>query len=170
MRGGRPATRRDRRAETEQGFLLLERPRHALYLTNCRLPLRRATRDRGATDARRDDGADPLQQQVGPSSLPPYDEALLRREMQLFSRLVASSANTANLDDQQQAQWRATTDLLVSSALAQPTVAVAPRLHAAQPDGLRAQPRHPRLPGCGARPDQLRRRLAAARRFISWDE
>src|SRR5512135_2666071 len=40
----------------------------------------------------------------------------------------------------------------------------APRLHAAQPDGMRAQPRRARFPGRGARADKLRHRLAAARR------
>ena len=35
-----------------------------------------------------------------------------------------------------------------------------PRLHAAQPDGDRAQPRRARFPGRGHRPDHLRRRVA----------
>src|SRR5258708_7027193 len=39
----------------------------------------------------------------------------------------------------------------------------ASRLHAAQPDSVRAQSRRARLSGCGARADQLRHRVAAAR-------
>src|SRR6185436_8738505 len=41
----------------------------------------------------------------------------------------------------------------------------APRLHAAQPDGVRAQSRRARLPGRGDRADHLRRGLADARRI-----
>jgi aminoglycoside/choline kinase family phosphotransferase len=56
--------------------------------------------------------------------LPPYDEALLRREMQLFPDWCVAREFGVTWNDAQQAQWTVTTDLLVQSALSQPMVAV----------------------------------------------
>jgi len=64
------------------------------------------------------------QQRVDASTLPPYDEALLRREMQLFPDWCVEREFGHTWTDSQRAQWQTTTDLLVQSALAQPTVAV----------------------------------------------
>jgi aminoglycoside/choline kinase family phosphotransferase len=64
------------------------------------------------------------QQHVDASTLPPYDEAMLRREMQLFPDWCVTQEFGRTWTHDEQAQWRATTDLLVKSALAQATVAV----------------------------------------------
>ena len=58
------------------------------------------------------------------SQLPAYDDALLRRELQLFPDwcVVRECGVTWTPDEQQ--TWQAACDLLVASALAQPTVAV----------------------------------------------
>lgn len=64
------------------------------------------------------------QRLVDASSLPPYDEALLRREMQLFPDWCVEREYGQTWTDAQHEQWQAATQLLVRSALAQPTVAV----------------------------------------------
>ena len=58
------------------------------------------------------------------SSLPPYDDALLRRELALFHDwcVTLECGVTWSADEQQ--LWHDACDLLVASALAQPTVAV----------------------------------------------
>ena len=58
------------------------------------------------------------------SALPPYDDALLRRELQLFPDwCVTRECGIAWGADEQQI-WRDACDALVASALAQPSVAV----------------------------------------------
>ena len=57
-------------------------------------------------------------------SLPPYDEALLRRELSLFPDWCVAREYGVAWSPGQQQQWQASCDLLVRSALAQPTVAV----------------------------------------------
>jgi N-acetylmuramate 1-kinase len=58
------------------------------------------------------------------SSLPPYDDALLRRELALFPEwCVARECGAVWTADEQQT-WQHACDALVASALAQPTVAV----------------------------------------------
>src|SRR5262249_1604047 len=64
------------------------------------------------------------QQHVDASTLPPYTEAVLRREMQLFPDWCVAQEYGRTWTHEEQAQWRAVTDLLVQSALAQSTVAV----------------------------------------------
>ena len=64
------------------------------------------------------------QQRVDASSLPPYDEALLRRELALFPEWCVAREYGVTWTPAQQAAWDAACALLVESALAQPTVAV----------------------------------------------
>ena len=108
-------------ADEAQGFLLLEDLGQQLYL-----------------DALQADGraqAEPLMRQavaalvqwqrgVNPISLPPYDEALLRRELALFSEWCVQREYGVSWTPVQQAHWQRLCDKLVASALAQPTVAV----------------------------------------------
>ena len=56
--------------------------------------------------------------------LPPYDDALLRRELQLFPDWYLQRHLGVELSGTQQGQWRQVCDLLVDSALAQPRVFV----------------------------------------------
>ncbi|MCY1275367.1 N-acetylmuramate/N-acetylglucosamine kinase [compost metagenome] len=56
--------------------------------------------------------------------LPPYDEALLRRELQLFPEWYLQRHLGVTLEDERLAAWQRTCDLLVESALAQPRVLV----------------------------------------------
>ncbi|UUY08968.1 phosphotransferase [Pseudomonas sp. J452] len=56
--------------------------------------------------------------------LPPYDDALLRRELQLFPDWYLQRHLGVELNAAQQAQWLQVCDLLVDSALAQPRVLV----------------------------------------------
>jgi len=58
------------------------------------------------------------------SGLPPYDDALLRRELALFPDWCVTREFGVDWAAEQQRQWQSTCDLLVTSALAQPTVAV----------------------------------------------
>lgn len=58
------------------------------------------------------------------SGLPPYDDALLRRELALFPDWCVTREFGVDWTAEQQRQWQSTCDLLVTSALAQPTVAV----------------------------------------------
>jgi aminoglycoside/choline kinase family phosphotransferase len=57
-------------------------------------------------------------------ALPAYDDALLRRELALFPEWCVSRELGATWTAQEQAVWQDACDLLVQSALAQPTVAV----------------------------------------------
>lgn len=56
--------------------------------------------------------------------LPPYDDALLRRELQLFPDWYLQRHLGVELNATQQAQWQQVCDLLVESALAQSRVFV----------------------------------------------
>lgn len=56
--------------------------------------------------------------------LPPYDEALLRRELQLFPDWYLGKHLGVVLEGEQLARWERTCDLLVRSALDQPRVLV----------------------------------------------
>jgi aminoglycoside/choline kinase family phosphotransferase len=58
------------------------------------------------------------------SMLPPYDDALLRRELALFPDWCVSIECAATWSTEDQQVWQASCDLLVQSALAQPVVAV----------------------------------------------
>ena len=56
--------------------------------------------------------------------LPSYDDALLRRELQLFPEWYVQRHLQIELNEQQQAQWQRVSQLLIDSALAQPKVLV----------------------------------------------
>jgi aminoglycoside/choline kinase family phosphotransferase len=58
------------------------------------------------------------------SALPAYDDALLRRELALFPEWCVGLECRAHWSADEAAQWHDACDLLVRSALAQPTVAV----------------------------------------------
>ncbi len=58
------------------------------------------------------------------SSLPAYDDALLRRELALFPEWCVASELGVTWTPQEQAVWQDACELLVESALTQPTVAV----------------------------------------------
>lgn len=58
------------------------------------------------------------------SHLPAYDDALLRRELALFPDWCVAREHGITWTPDQQAKWQKVCDLLVESALAQPTVAV----------------------------------------------
>jgi N-acetylmuramate 1-kinase len=111
--------------DAEHGFLLLGDLGNRLYLNELHGAV--AAGDTATVTQLMREATTALvrfQQQVDPSSLPPYDEALLRREMQLFPDWCVEREYGQTWTDAQQAQWRTTTDLLVASALAQSTVAV----------------------------------------------
>ena len=65
-----------------------------------------------------------FQKLVDPSTLPPYDDALLRREMQLFPDWCVAREYATTWGETELTQWQGVTDLLVKSALAQQKVAV----------------------------------------------
>jgi aminoglycoside/choline kinase family phosphotransferase len=65
-----------------------------------------------------------LQQLPLDQPLPSYDEALLRREVELFPQWYVQRHLGCEFDAQQQAQWQRITKLLIDSALAQPKVLV----------------------------------------------
>src|SRR5262245_32452121 len=64
------------------------------------------------------------QQRVDPAGLPPYDEALLRRELALFPEWCVQREFGVQWSSGEQSVWQQVSDLLVASALAQPRVAV----------------------------------------------
>jgi aminoglycoside/choline kinase family phosphotransferase len=64
------------------------------------------------------------QQHVDASSLPTYDEALLRRELSLFPQWCMQTEYGVSWGPSEQADWEKVSTLLVHSALGQSTVAV----------------------------------------------
>jgi hypothetical protein len=64
------------------------------------------------------------QSHIDGSALPPYDEALLMRELQLFPDWCVQREFGVAWGDRERATWDRTCRLLVDSALAQPRVAV----------------------------------------------
>jgi aminoglycoside/choline kinase family phosphotransferase len=108
-------------ADVERGFLLLGDLGHTLYLD--------ALRD---SDARR---ADTLmreaiaalvqwQRGVDARTLPPYDAALLRRELDLFPDWCVQREYGRTWGERERQTWDRLCALLVASALGQPRVAV----------------------------------------------
>jgi aminoglycoside/choline kinase family phosphotransferase len=96
--------------------------------------------------------------------------ALLRRELALFPDWCVARECQRTWSREEQATWADACDRLVASALAQPKVAVhrdwMPRnLMVATPN-----PGHPRLPGCGPRPDRYDVASLLRDAFISWEE
>src|SRR5258706_7365154 len=109
----------------EQGFLLLGDLGQRLYLGELQSAV--AAGDTATVTRLMHDAIAALlvwQERVDATALPPYDDALLRREMQLFPDWCVEREYGRTWSDDEQAQWKAATDLLVASALAQSTVAV----------------------------------------------
>ena len=112
-------------SDATQGFLLLTDLGARPYLAE----LQRAAEagDAQCIDALMRDAFSALvqwQQRVDPSSLPPYDDTLLRRELALFPEWCVGRERGVAWSAGQQAQWQSACDRLVASALAQPRVAV----------------------------------------------
>ncbi len=97
-----------------RGFLLLEDFGDVHYL---------AVLDEVNADALYGDAMEAIrvmQTGVAADDLPPYDEALLRREMALFPEWFLGALLGIELNAAQQALWQTATDRLVASALEQP--------------------------------------------------
>lgn len=107
--------------DTEQGFLLLDDLGSTLYLDALRdaAPKQADTLMRDAVKA-----LVQWQSAVPSDGLPPYDEALLRRELQLFPDWCVQREFGVTWTETQAAQWERVCAALVASALDQPVVAV----------------------------------------------
>jgi len=108
-------------ADEAQGFLLLSDLGNRLYL--------QALQDSTPAEADRlmREAVAALvqwQRQVDADGLPPYDDALLRRELALFPDWCVAREYGITWTAAQQATWARLCDVLVASALAQPLVAV----------------------------------------------
>ncbi|MFJ3261300.1 aminoglycoside phosphotransferase family protein [Pseudomonas sp. NPDC086581] len=104
--------------EVEQGFLLLDDLGRQTYLD----VLTAQNAEELFEDAL--DALVAFQQVNVAERLPAYDEALLRRELQLFPEWYLQRHLGVTLEDEQLARWERTCDLLVQSALEQPRVFV----------------------------------------------
>ncbi|MBK7613121.1 MAG: phosphotransferase [Burkholderiales bacterium] len=108
-------------ADTDQGFVLLDDLGDTLYLQVLQQG------DTVQADRLMRDAIQALVQwqlRVDASSLPPYDEALLRRDLSLFPEWCVQREYGVTWTAAQQGHWERVSDLLVKSALEQPTVAV----------------------------------------------
>ena len=158
-------------ADVDNGFLLLDDLGSELYLAA--LQDAQARGDGARADALMRDAIAALvrwQGHVPGAALPPYDDALLRRELALFPEWCVARECGVAWSSAETATWTAACDQLVASALAQPQLAVhrdwMPRnLMVARPN-----------PGildfqdavCGAIAYDVASLLRDA--FISWDE
>lgn len=107
--------------DAELGFVLLGDLGRELYLD----ALQQA--DAARADVLMRDAIDALVQwqlKVPALSLPPYDEALLTRELELFPQWCVQREFGRHWDEAAAARWHKVCRLLIDSALAQPTVAV----------------------------------------------
>jgi hypothetical protein len=105
-------------ADLERGFLLLSDLGRQTYLDVI---------DGQNADQLFDDAVQALlafQQLPMDAPLPSYDDALLRRELQLFPEWYVQRHLGVELDAAQQAAWQRICTLLIDSALAQPKVLV----------------------------------------------
>ncbi|MFO1270835.1 MAG: phosphotransferase [Rubrivivax sp.] len=107
--------------DAAQGFLLLTDLGRTPYLEALR-EADGAQADRLMRDAVR--ALVRFQQAVPAAELPPYDDALLRRELALFPDWCVAREFGVSWTDAQRHDWQRICDLLVASALAQPVVAV----------------------------------------------
>ena len=111
--------------DVEHGFLLLTDLGSRPYLAALLAALDEGETGRADTLMREAFGAlVQWQQCVDPASLPPYDDALLRRELALFPDWCVNREHDIDWSAEQMLQWQGVCDLLVTSALAQPRVAV----------------------------------------------
>jgi aminoglycoside/choline kinase family phosphotransferase len=111
--------------DVEHGFLLLSDLGSQLYLGELRSAV--AAEDSTRADRLMRAALSALvvwQQRVDASTLPAYDDALLRRELALFPEWCVQREFGVVWGADELAVWATTVDLLVASALAQPTVAV----------------------------------------------
>ena len=116
---------RIREADPTHGFLLLDDLGHELYLAA--LQKAQAEGDPGRADALMRDAIAALvvwQGRLPGEALPPYDDALLRRELALFPDWCVARECQAAWGEGDTAVWAEACDRLVASALAQPRVAV----------------------------------------------
>jgi len=107
------------------GFLLLTDLGSRPYLAALQDALARD--EHAAADALMRDAFAALvrwQQRIDASGLPAYDDALLRRELALFPEWCVGREHGLSWTAAQVGQWQGLCDLLVASALAQPSVAV----------------------------------------------
>jgi hypothetical protein len=112
-------------ADADQGFLLLDDLGNDLYLDA--LQQAQAAADTTRADRLMRDAIAALvvwQRKVPADALPPYDDALLRRELELFPEWCVARECGAAWNAAELGVWRAASDALVAAALAQPTVAV----------------------------------------------
>jgi aminoglycoside/choline kinase family phosphotransferase len=111
--------------DTTHGFLLLTDLGSHLYLQT--LLEAQAAGNLKPADALMRDAIGALVQwqlRADASGLPVYDDALLRRELALFPDWCVTREYGVTWTADEQAHWKTTCDLLIGSALAQPTVAV----------------------------------------------
>ena len=108
-------------ADLAQGFLLLSDLGSGLYLDALQTaaPARADGLMRDALQA-----LIRFQERMPASALPPFDEALLARELDLFPQWCVQREFGVRWTDAQQKQWQRVCRLLIDSALAQPVVAV----------------------------------------------
>ena len=108
-------------ADTDRGFLLLDDLGRELYL-DAFAEASPAQADRLMRDAIA--ALVQWQAQVPGDALPPYDEAMLRRELQLFPEWCVVREYGVTWGDSEHKTWQRLSDALVAAALAQPRVAV----------------------------------------------
>ena len=111
--------------DVANGFLLLTDLGSQLYLGVLQAAV--ASGDTGSVESLMRDATGALiqwQQRADASSLPAYDDALLRRELALFPDWCVARELGVSWSPAEQAIWQTACDLLVQSALAQPAVAV----------------------------------------------
>lgn len=108
-------------ADAEQGFLLLTDLGQTPYLAALQAA------DRTASDALMRDAVEALvrlQARVPAIDLPPFDEALLARELALFPEWCVQREFGIRWTAKEEAIWDRVARLLINSALAQPQLAV----------------------------------------------
>ncbi len=112
-------------ADVERGFLLLDDLGNQLYLDA--LLAAQAAGDTAAADRLMRDAIAALvrwQCHVDAAALPPFDETLLRRELELFPVWCVEREHGIVWNEREAADWQRMSDRLVAAALAQPRVAV----------------------------------------------
>ncbi|MEO8923435.1 MAG: phosphotransferase [Caldimonas sp.] len=112
-------------ADAAQGFLLLDDLGSDLYL-DALVSAQKEDKFKNADALMRDAIAALVvwQQRVATETLPPYDDALLRRELALFPDWCVAREYRVTWSSGEAATWQRSCDLLVADALAQPRVAV----------------------------------------------
>jgi N-acetylmuramate 1-kinase len=108
-------------ADAARGFLLLTDLGRTLYLDAF------ADASPKQTDTLMRDAIAALvqwQSKVPGDTLPPYDDAMLRRELQLFPEWCVAREYGVTWSEREQQTWQQVSDVLVHSALEQPRVAV----------------------------------------------